>query len=634
MHQLAVPIMLSSVTEENRDVYLEQCREAGVARVMLVLASVWMPLPPHLAETVAFFKKNGLEVGIWTDTIGHGSVLTHVVGAQSIPDFTSMVNLNGKERTGTFCPMDAGFRRHIAALVASLAKTGADIVMLDDDFRMSQHGGGLFCACPLHLADISRRLGEEISREALLPFVTEGKGNRYRDAWLAAQNEGLLEMAKEIRAAVDEQNLDTVVCFCTAYSPWNVDNTDVREISRVLAGKHRPKVRLTGAPYWSAGRARRFSLLGTIAASRMTAGFMQDADMELMCEGDVYPRPRYTCPASYLENYDLAIRADGGYDVLLKYMFDYVADPRMETGYLAYHNKNRALHEAVERFFPNGANSGVRVYHAPHTLRYADLSESALAEVSPFPWDDALLGSCGFPVIHRGRGFCASVFGEAAQELDLSLLRDGALLDAISALRLTARGVDVGLGRVGALRKETVSYLCTERTAHRSYIQDGTVKMLSAELAEGATPVLFSAKGDALTPVAYRYENQKGERYLVLLFEAASVFDQLTFDTGLFKSIPMANMLTETLPWLARRPIPAYCAGNPELYLLCEEGEDTLSLLLVNCFADSLLSPTVTLAEEYSHIECVGCAAELQGNRVVLTEELHGFCAAAFRLTR
>ena len=30
----------------------------------------------------------------------------------------------------------------------------------------------------------------------------------------------------------------------------------------------------------------------------MFASFMKDTGIETMSEGDVYPRPRYTCPAS------------------------------------------------------------------------------------------------------------------------------------------------------------------------------------------------------------------------------------------------------------------------------------------------------------------------------------------------
>ena len=54
-----------------------------------------------------------------------------------------------------------------------------------------------------------------------------------------------------------------------------------------------------------------------------------------------------------------------------------------------------------------------------------------------------------------------------------------------------------------------------------------------------------------------------------------------------------------------------------------EEGR--LTVALWNCFADPVVNPTVTLGKEYRKLECVGCTATLQGNRVTLTSRLHGF---------
>ena len=151
MYKLSVPIMSSTVNEGNRETYVRLCREAGAERVFLCNGSILAPIPKSLGENVAYFKSQGFEVGIWTDTIGHGGVLSHVESGGDTPAFPLMVNLAGEERPYANCPLSAEFRAHISALIAGLAKTGADIVMLDDDFRMSQHGDELCCACPAHL---------------------------------------------------------------------------------------------------------------------------------------------------------------------------------------------------------------------------------------------------------------------------------------------------------------------------------------------------------------------------------------------------------------------------------------------------------------------------------------------------
>ncbi|MBQ8344978.1 MAG: hypothetical protein IJY42_01790, partial [Clostridia bacterium] len=135
-------------------------------------------------------------------------------------------------------------------------------------------------------------------------------------------------------------------------------------------------------------------------------------------------------------------------------------------------------------------------------------------------------------------------------------------------------------------------------------------------------------------PVAYKYENKNGERFLVILFEGDSLYDASTraCDSGLLKNYVTQRVLIESLPWVSRQAIPAYCEGNPDLYLMCAEEENSLTVALFNCFADALTQPIVTLGKKYSRIECINCSANLSGNHVTLTSPLHGFTYAAFRV--
>ena len=633
MYKISVPIMSSTVTFQNREKYVEQCRSAGADRIFLVNGSVMEPIPPSLAENVSYFKSCGFEVGIWTDSIGHGFVLTHAEDSSS--RFTQMTDITGRLRPHANCPLDGEFRSYIATFVADLAKTGADIVMLDDDFRMSQHGGELCCACDLHLKLISEIVGKDLSIEDLQRHVLSGKPNKYRDAWLEAQNRGLVDMARAIRAEVDKESPDVTVCFCTAYAPWNVDGTDITGITRILAGKNRPILRLTGAPYWAV-KGFRYPLVATFEIARMLGAFVKDEGFDLMSEGDVYPRPRYTCPASYLELYDGAIRADGSYNGILKYMFDYTAGPDFETGYLKLHDESKPFFENISKLFGNGANAGVRVITKMHTMKNADLDLSSVSEVSPRPLDGVMLGSCGIPTVYSGEGVCCSVFGENARELDPTLLDGGAILDAVSAVILTQRGIDVGLGSYGATEEKSISFIYGSDPHHKSFITDGQVKLLDADISKDALPVLFWSCNQSDRPIAYKYENGNGQRFLVFLFEGDSVYQFPTRVclSGLIKNYVTQEVLTKALPWVAKQPLPAYCKGNPELYLMCRKEEDSLSVALFNCFADSLTEPTVMLDEKYDALECYGCEAILDGDRVTLKSRLYGFTSAAFRVCK
>ena len=633
MHKLSIPLMSSSVNKDNRAAYVRQCREAGVKRVFLAHESSSYPIPDALGENVAYFKENGFEVGIWLgDTIGHGFALTHIEGALETDVFPLIVDITGEKRPFAYCPLDKGFRRYIAAIVAKLAALGPDIVMLDDDFRMSQHGTELCCACPMHLQRIGEILGEEITLEQIRPYVLSGKANKYRDAWLQAQNEGLVQMARDIRAEVDKHNPNTPICTCTPYCCWNVDGTDVAEITRILAGNSKGTLRLTGAPYWAV-KKRQFPLISVFEIARMLASFMENEGFELMSEGDVYPRPRYTCPASYLELYDAVTRIDGGYNGILKYMFDYMAGPHLETGYLKLHNSDRNYFDQLAAWFDGGANAGVRILARPHTMKDADLDLTTIDTLMPRPMEGTMLGQCGIPTIYRGKGVCSAAFGEHARQMELSLLSDGLILDATAAVILTQRGIDVGLADYGKLQKENIPYLCTRDPEYKSFISDGSVNVLNVSLANDAEPVLFSTKPGDKKPMAYRYENKDGQRFLVFLFEAASIYSSTRVGlSGLTKNPAVQNVLHEFVPWVAAKPLPAAVTGNPELYVMCRKDEDTTSVALFNCFADPVLQPEIRLDGTYSRIECVNCTAELNGNCVTLTDTLYGYQSCVFKV--
>lgn len=634
MYKLSVPLMSATINEQNRETYVKLCREAGATRVFLCNGSILEPIPTSLGENVRYFKSQGFEVGIWTDTIGHGFVLDHVLTGGDVPVFTQMVDIMGNTRLHSNCPLDENFRTHIARHVAALAATGTDIVQLDDDFRMSQHGLELCCACHNHLARIGEILGEEITLEQLRPLVTTGKANKYRDAWLQSQREGLWEMAKAIRAEVDKVAPHVTVCFCTACAPWNVDDADVVGMTRLLAGKNKPILRLTGAPYWACKPRRRYPLIGTFEIARMLAAFVEGEDFDLMSEGDVYPRPRYTCPSSYLELYDAATRADGGYKGILKYLFDYVAGPELEMGYLKLHRENEPFLHTVSALFEGGANAGVRVVARPHTMKHADFDLTSPQIYTPRPVDGFMLGSCGIPTVYRGNGTCFSVFGEQARAHDVSLLDEGTMLDAVSAVILTERGVDVGLDTYKRpLCARNYSLVRTEDPAYKSFITNGEVKALDATLKPSAKPLLYATHKGEEQVFAYRYENADGQRFLVFLFEGESVFGESHLGiSGLLQNYATQRVLARTLPWVARKPLPAYCTGNPDLYLMCKQDDEGMSVALFNCFADALAEPVIYLDKPYIRIECTNCDAELDGDKVTLKSRLHAFEAAAFRV--
>ena len=99
--------------------------------------------------------------------------------------------------------------------------------------------------------------------------------------------------------------------------------------------------RLIGAPYWAVRTSFGVSLQDAIELERMESSWDRAEDIEVFAEGDVYPRPRYNCPASYLEGFDTALRASGAFDGILRISIDYVSNVGCESGYLKKYLKNK-----------------------------------------------------------------------------------------------------------------------------------------------------------------------------------------------------------------------------------------------------------------------------------------------------
>ena len=618
MYQITVPIQNRLVNEQTRGDYLRLLKEAEADRVVLIAEENIRY--ERFAENVAFFKSAGFSVGVWlAETIGHGGVLLNGLDGEEKKHFSPLVDIDGEVTLGTNCPLDPAFRAEMANTAASLAGTGVSFILLDDDLRMSQHGKNFSCACDAHLALMSKHIGKTVTREDLRTHAFSGKPNEYREAWLYAQSHSMTLLTKEMRDAVDAVDPSVTIAFCAAHSPFSVDGIDAVALTKMLAGNNAPLVRLHGAPYWVTFNKWSFSEI--FSYSRMFASFFKDSGIESWAEGDVYPRPRYNTPASHLELFDAMVRIDGAHSGILKYMADYTAPPLFETGYFEHHARNKARAAKLKELFPNGANLGVRAKLVPHLFKDADLDLSPACAASPKPTSAAWLSRNGIPVIFSGEGIATAAFGENARHLTEHERTDGVILDGIAAVILTQMGVDVGLASYKDFSARRYRYLATDREGEIGAVMGGDCRLLDAKLQKGASPVLFGYEEGVPEPFAYTYENQSGARFLVYLADGESVAG----GSGLFGNYMQSMALSRAIPWVARTALPIVVPACPELYVMCEREEHKTSIALLNCHADSILTPTFTLDRRYKSVVCDGGECVLEGNQLVFMSDIPAY---------
>lgn len=632
MYRISVPINNATVTEETRELYLSLLKKSGASRVFLTHTRFFTSPEEEkreiasLKQNVSYFHENGIEAAIWIgNSIGHGGALVGCPTQKT--DYVPLVNLMGQAIEDTRCPLDPDFQKAFGQYLAALVKTGAKTILIDDDFRLNQHKPELCCACELHMAHIRKLCGEHIERESLKELVFTQKTNKYRRAWLKAQGDSLRELAYAARRAVDEVDPSVRLALCSAHSPWDMDGCSPLELTKILAGKNPPLLRLHGAPYWVSLTNKPFAQV--LEISRMLGSFVKTESVELMAEGDVYPRPRYVVPASYLELFDAVIRADGSHHGILKYMADYESHPLYDTGYFDRHVRNLPRLQALTRWFEESTPTGVRVLSRPNYMAEADFSISTPSDVSPMPVAGWMLQACSIPTVYGAEGICNAIFGEEGRYCTENELSSGTILDAVSAMILTERGIDVGL-RGGEFYRATVSKLFATPNAPVP-IWDGDARFLRPTLCENALPVLRATVNGNEEIFAYRYENDVGHRFLVYLFEGAS----LPRTTCLLKNFLQQSVLTEQIEWLSGKSVPVLCPKNPSLYILCGKKDNGAMVVgLFNASVDSILEPTVTLSESYTKIRFLDSDGSLDGNKVTLNHPVPAMDFVAFEVMR
>ncbi len=623
MYKLSIPVMLSKQFRPEET--LEELKRAKCSRVFLAIDQVPFSKSEREAElndlraNIEYFKNAGLEVGVW-----YWSFMR-----QDPENDTRSCELrvlrDGSRSKKAYCPLSHGFLEDTVEFIEETAKLSPDIILFDDDYGMAFSDGPGRCYCQNHLNLISEILGESIDRETLFKKAFQGKSNKYRKALLQASSEGLDRFSKAIRQAVDRINPDIRIGICTNMSAWDMDGSDAIHTERLLAGGTKPLIRTIMAPYWPVVRAWNHRLQHTVEHTRLQATWLKNEDIETMCEGDVYPRPRYKVPSNYLEGYDTALRFAGATNGILKYMLDYNAPPRYETGYIDRHVRNFELYERIAEITEGKQACGVRIYN--YQRKYAEADLTGISDPYNyglslfFPRASKLLSDNSVPTTYEGDGCCGIVFGENARYLPESALENGLILDIRAAKILTERGVDVGIKSVGeAVVPKKYSDDCTSAQClyYPDYDQytatgyDGNC-FYEFEPSEGARAVTVLKIGNHQIPETIFYENKKGQRFMVFGFDAYFTTENR------YRSYCVQRQLFDAIEWFGKKA-PVKIIGNPDLYVQCKRDDNSMTVGLWNFFDDDVFEPTVELDRDYAEIECVNCTGILNGNKVVLSD--------------
>ena len=622
MYKISVPIMLSSCRRYSPEAMLAEVKKFDAQRVFLSLG-YYQPDPEKRRQDIEdlrayckMFKAAGLEVGTWIWTFSFD---------EEVPfQHMTLLESNTAIKHTMACPLDEDFLSFSYDYIRDIAGTGVDIIMFDDDFRYGVLGDSPACLCPLHVERINKIVGQELTREELAEAILSGGKNKYRDAWLQVNGDSFRVFAKNARRAVDSVNPTIRMGACACVTSWDMDGITAMELATILAGTTQPFVRLIGAPYWAVNRSWGNDVQDVVELERMESAWTRFEGMEIFAEGDAYPRPRISCPAAYLENFDMALRASGATDGILKYGVDYASEPGYENGYAIAHRRNKPLYKLIDSHFGGKENVGIRIYEYP--MKAADTVLPGLDGLNNrmdyllFSQAARVLSHNAIPSVYEGAGVTGMAFGENARHLPAEAFEKGLILDIAAAKILQDQGVDVGLVALGSKIQPP-----EEQFANGNHVSLYDASAYSITVHQ--TAEVLSTGQDV--PLSYRYENANRQRFLVLNF----VTDIASRKAYIWKQYARGRQIVENTPWLSGEKVPACAVGNPGLYLQCKENADSMTVGLWNLHPDPAYAPVVRLAESFGTIEYLNIAGTLEGDRVSL-EEIPPYGFAAFTVRK
>lgn len=617
MKTISIPIGLQSVNEENMHAYLSALKKCKANRVFLYgLGLTYLKTSKLYTETesikriVKYFKDNGLEVGIWIDALGHGAPLQDDL-AKQCENFTKIKGIDGKTAGHALCPSDKNFINAYADGIKLIATLEPDLIMLDDDFRINGRGAYyLGCFCDDCYKRYCEHVGETLTNEQIEKLITTGEKNKYRDAYLDLMGEALLNFAKSMRSALDTVNPNIRLGTCTNIEALDAGGISLIERALAFAGNTKPFARICCAPYWDK------NVIGAVEASRMQFAYGKNFDIELFAEGDTYPRTRYNTSSKVLELFEMMLNADGVGDGTLSYLFNYQLGMEYEPGYYTCFVKNQEMRSKIFELFDGKTAVGVRVFNELRKIRNYSmpntLIENSFKRFCNMPIlvpGKCVLSQNSIPTCYAESEYPVLVYGENAKYIDLSLLKNGAILDACGAKILKERGVDTGL-------ISATPYPFGEEYFIKQNNKIGGIKHPELQKIEvDKNAIIESVFTNNNSPASYRYENANGQKFFVLAYNHFDFNGE--HNENYLNNYFRQEQIISAIEWLCGKALPVTIVKNPNLYVLAKkDDEGNLAIMLSNVNIDDVYDGAIKLNANYELLDFYNFDGTISGNKI------------------
>ena len=588
----------------------EQNRRYGFRRFLLAAPSGgWRSIgyPPREAweHRARLFREVRDELE--RDGIECGWYITTTLKSGASPLFTQMVKASGESSFFANCPADPAFRRRFSADVAAFAQIARPaLIITEDDYSIHAGSGEKGCFCEYHLAAFERMTGKRYTREELVSALAEKSTAAFEllRQWRSLMRDTLVELAREIRAAVDERNPEIPIgAMQSGHADSDGDTT--LEICRALAGKrHKPFARLFGT-FYCGGSAR------DLPEVLYHALYSRQHSEELVAyhETDTFPHTRFFLSGAVVRAMMSIVYSEGfvGSVFQTQQLLD---DPNEEEIYGKIFAGERPRLEAIRRAALQCRMRGVEICYDPF-WNSTDLCAGMREPLWARP-----VGLFGIPYVTTSAEVAFWDVRQAKHADDstvLAYLSRGLILDGAAARVLSARGFGKYLGvEVGddvctaplqydlAAREVLCDGVLPEQkgrhmpSAHM-YATGNNGQLLRLSACDGRCEVLSELRdftGNCITPAMTRFKNELGGRVAVM---GMTLYNPPKKKRNLSQSLynyRRQRLFAELVDWCGGQYVTVLDAAN--LFLVMNEAKHPdeagfrIMLTLVNLGEDML----------------------------------------------
>ena len=241
---------------------LDFCRQAGIDAVQFYVNTLpgTYYMPAHSADEQAHWAKwmrESVSPALAEIGVSYQLNLQTLLGSTPYGldmrdeyDWEFLVNQNGRETLGCACPIGPRFRLRMGEMLRLWASTEPEIVWIDDDFRLHNHGLAsqemdYYCYCEHHLSEFAKTAGRDYERRQLLAEVLRpGPPSPVRGQWLDFLGRTMDEMADWVRQQIQDICPRTRLAQMTsAPDVHSAEGRDWKSFLGALCGPYTPITR-------------------------------------------------------------------------------------------------------------------------------------------------------------------------------------------------------------------------------------------------------------------------------------------------------------------------------------------------------------------------------------------------------